>query len=83
VTPPDAGVTPTPPAQIPISPLPPGPAHQGGVARALRTARDYGLLLALAAAVIFFLGIQGRVDRRDPRIARAPIDDQLDFRDFR
>jgi hypothetical protein len=52
------------------------------VTRALRTARSYGLLLILAGAVLAFLAVQSRVDRRDPRIARAPIDAHRDFRDF-
>ncbi len=53
-----------------------------GVAQALRTARSYSTLLALAAAVVVFLLIQGRLDRRDPRILSAPAEDQLPFRDF-
>jgi hypothetical protein len=40
------------------------------------------LLLSLAGAVVLFLGVQGRLDRRDPRIAHAPVRDQLEFRDF-
>jgi hypothetical protein len=52
------------------------------VARALRTARSYGVLLALAAAVVVFLMIQGRVDRRDPRILSAPAEERLTFQDF-
>jgi hypothetical protein len=48
----------------------------------LRTARSYGALLALAAAVLIFLGVQGRLDRRDPRILSAPVEDHLPFRDF-
>jgi hypothetical protein len=63
---------PTAPATVPRSP----------VARALRTAQSYGALLALAAAVVAFLMIQGRVDRRDPRILSAPAEDRLSFRDF-
>jgi hypothetical protein len=62
----------TPPAALPRNP----------VARALRTAQSYGALLALAAAVLAFLMIQGRVDRRDPRILSAPAEDRLSFRDF-
>lgn len=67
---------PTPPAAAP-STVPRSP-----VARALRTARSYGALLALAGAVLAFLLIQGRVDRRDPRIVSAPAEDRLPFRDF-
>jgi hypothetical protein len=67
---------PTPPAAAPQT-VPRSP-----VARALRTARSYGALLALAGAVLAFLLIQGRVDRRDPRIVSAPAEDRLSFRDF-
>ena len=69
-------LVPTPPAAAPAT-VPRNP-----VARALRTARSYGALLALAAAVVAFLMIQGRVDRRDPRILSAPGEDRLSFRDF-
>ncbi|HSO94552.1 MAG TPA: hypothetical protein VLV81_00780 [Acidimicrobiia bacterium] len=70
------GVVPTPPAAAPRT------APRSAVARALRTARSYSVLLALAAAVLAFLMIQGRVDRRDPRILGAPAEDRLPFRDF-
>jgi hypothetical protein len=60
----------------------PGPSGHGQVIRALRTAGPYGLLFALIGAVLIFLAVQGRVDRRDPRIARAPVDAHLDFRDL-
>jgi hypothetical protein len=67
---------PNPPAAAPST------TPRSGVARALRTARSYGALLALAAAVVIFLGVQGRLDRRDPRILSAPAEDHLPFRDF-
>lgn len=70
------GVAPSPPAAAPST------TPRSGVARALRTARSYGALLALAAAVVIFLGVQGRLDRRDPRILSAPVEDHLSFRDF-
>jgi hypothetical protein len=70
----------------PRAPIPPAAAPRtvprSPVARALRAARSYGALLALAAAVVAFLMIQGRVDRRDPRILSAPAEDELSFRDF-
>jgi hypothetical protein len=72
-----------PPQRAPSPPLAaPATAPRNPVARALRTARSYGALLALAAAVVIFLLIQGRVDRRDPRILSAPAEDGLSFRDF-
>ncbi|HEV2309066.1 MAG TPA: hypothetical protein VGU73_00970, partial [Acidimicrobiia bacterium] len=73
--------TPAPPTPSQVLPAFPPPGH-GGVARALQTAQSYVLLLSLAGAVLMFLGVQGRLDRRDPRIARAPVRDQLEFRDF-
>jgi hypothetical protein len=69
----------SPPAQLPVR-APRSRVSQSS--RALRTARSYGLLLTLAGAVLAFLVVQSRVDRRDPRIARAPIEAHRDFRDF-
>jgi hypothetical protein len=72
-----------PPQRAPSPPLAaPATAPRNPVARALRTARSYGALLALAAAVVIFLLIQGRLDRRDPRILSAPAEYGLSFRDF-
>jgi hypothetical protein len=72
-----------PPQLVPAPPAAtPATVPRNPVARALRTARSYGALLALAAAVVAFLMIQGRVDRRDPRILSAPGEDRLSFRDF-
>ena len=70
----------SPPAQLPVR-APRSRVSQSS--RALRTARSYGLLLTLAGAVLAFLVVQSRVDRRDPRIARAPIEAHRDFRDFK
>lgn len=66
----------SPPAAAPTT------LSRSPVARVLRTARSYGALLALAAAVVVFLLIQGRVDRRDPRILSAPAEERLTFQDF-
>jgi hypothetical protein len=71
------------PPRAPSSPAAaPATAPRSPVGRALRTARSYGALLALAAAVVVFLLLQGRLDRRDPRILSAPAEDDLSFRDF-
>lgn len=73
----------TPPDHVASPPAAaPAARSRSPVARALRTARSYGVLLALAAAVVIFLLIQGRVDRRDPRILSAPAEERLTFRDF-
>ena len=59
------------------------PQQRGSqITRVLGSAPSYGLLFTLVGAVLVFLAVQGRVDRRDPRIARAPIDAHRDFRDF-
>jgi hypothetical protein len=71
---------PAPPIPKQVLPLP--TSTKGGVARALQTAQSYVLLLSLAGAVVLFLAAQGLLDRRDPRIAHAPVRDRLDFRDF-
>jgi hypothetical protein len=77
---PPAVFTPAPPTPSQILPLPtPG---KGGVARALQTAQSYVLLLALCGVVVLFLAAQGHLDRRDPRIVRAPVRDHLEFQDF-
>lgn len=52
------------------------------ITRVLGSAPSYGLLFTLVGAVLVFLAVQSRMDRRDPRIARAPIDAYRDFRDF-
>jgi len=77
---PPAVFTAAPPTPSQILPLPtPG---KGGVARALQAAQSYALLLALCGVVVLFLAVQGHLDRRDPRIARASVRHHLKFRDF-
>jgi hypothetical protein len=77
---PTAVFSPAPRTPSQILPLPtPG---KGGVARALQTAQSYVLLLALCGVVVLFLAVQGHLDRRDPRIARASVRHHLKFRDF-
>jgi hypothetical protein len=49
---------------------------------AARTAKDLSLPLGLAAAVVVFLLVQGRVERSDPKVADAPVgfdDDTVGF----
>lgn len=79
---PAAGGSGTPRALTPPAAAPATTPRASSVARALRTARSYGALLALAAAVVVFLLVQGRVDRRDPRILSALAEDHMTFRDF-
>ncbi|MGH9014520.1 MAG: hypothetical protein ACRDZ1_11360, partial [Acidimicrobiia bacterium] len=44
-------------------------------------ARSFSPLFVLAAAVLIFLGVHSRLDRRDPKLARASVDtDSVEFR---
>jgi hypothetical protein len=43
-----------------------------------RAAEPFAFPIALVAAVAAFLVVQGRIDRRDPKLA-APPDEQLGF----
>lgn len=44
---------------------------------AVRTARRFALPLGLSASLIAFLAVQARVDRRDPKLAMAPVEDEV------
>ncbi len=47
------------------------------VREVIRTAARFSLPLGLTAAVIVFLSVQALVDRRDPKLAVAPIEDEV------
>ena len=50
---------------------------------AIAVVNDGQFPLALVAVVVGFLSVQGRLDRRDPKLALAPVRTDLnDFRDF-
>jgi len=50
---------------------------------ALAVVEDGQFPLALVAVVAGFLAVQGRLDRRDPKLALARVHQELnDFRDF-
>jgi hypothetical protein len=50
---------------------------------ALAVVNDGQFPLALVAVVVGFLSLQGRLDRRDPKLALARVrQDLTDFRDF-
>ena len=52
-------------------------------ATALAVVADGQFPLALVAVVVAFLFVQGRLDRRDPKLALAPVRQDLnDFQDF-
>ncbi len=49
---------------------------------ALRSAKDLAVPFGVGAAVTVFLVIQGRIDRRDPKLTDAPVgvdDDLVEF----
>ena len=70
------------PAQVDAAPPPTG-QDAGGERRAASPAtvaeRSFTALLLLMAAVLVFLAVHGRVDRRDPKLGDRPGD----FRRFR
>lgn len=45
--------------------------------RSVQAAREFPIPTGLTIAVAVFLLVQGRFDRRDPRLAAAPADDEL------
>ena len=50
------------------------------VARGIAGAsRQFSFPLAVAALVLLFLAVQGRIDARDPKLAGRPDDDELSF----
>jgi hypothetical protein len=49
---------------------------------AVRTANRFSFPLGLAILVIAFLAIQGRIDRRDPKLRLAPVDSKHDLLSF-
>jgi hypothetical protein len=54
-----------------------------GSAAVAAAARSFIPLFLLMAAALVFLALQGRLDRRDPKLAAAPLDDRGDFLPFR
>jgi hypothetical protein len=49
------------------------PPERGG----LRTIKDLAFPIVLALAVATFLALQHHIDKRDPKLTRAPLDDDL------
>jgi hypothetical protein len=49
---------------------------------AVKTANRFSFPLGLAFLVVAFLGIQGRIDRRDPKLRLAPVDSKHDLLSF-
>lgn len=47
-----------------------------------RTARSYAPVFALVGLVVAFLVLHGRVDRHEPKLAAAPIDDRREYLEF-
>lgn len=85
---PDSGV---PPGRGDVVQAPPLQASPSTVAKVVAAAGETALAvvndgqfpLALVAVVVGFLFVQGRLDRRDPKLALARVrQDLTDFRDF-
>jgi hypothetical protein len=49
---------------------------------AVKTANRFSFPLSLALLVVAFLAIQGRIDRRDPKLRLAPVDSKHDLVSF-
>ncbi len=64
--PPQAGALPSPPADSPTL-----------AASAAATVKKFSFPLALTAMVVVFLLVQALFDRRDPKLAAAPMTDEL------
>jgi hypothetical protein len=71
------------PQGIPVPPFPPAPEDRRASGVAGTAERSFTALLLLLAAAVVFLALQGRLDRRDPKLDRRPPDAGGDFRRFR
>ena len=48
----------------------------------MKTAERFSFPLSLALLVFFFMVVQGRIDRRDPKLRLAPLDSKHDLATF-
>lgn len=81
-----ASARPQPPVEETFDVAPAAAEEAPAIARlrqvTLPAARQFGFPLGLAALVLAFLAVQGRLDARDPKLAAAPLsvdDDLLPF----
>ena len=51
--------------------------------RCVRTSATHSAIVVSAPVVIAFLAIQDRVDRRDPKLAQAPLRAEPEYLEFR
>jgi hypothetical protein len=49
---------------------------------AVKTAERFSFPLSLAFFVVLFIAVQGRIDRRDPKLRLAPLDSKHDVASF-
>ncbi|HEV3475447.1 MAG TPA: hypothetical protein VG602_08780 [Actinomycetota bacterium] len=67
------------PAEAPSAPN----TLDGTIGDLTQAVQDFAFPLLLIAVVSVFLGIQSRIDRRDPKLALAPVDSRHDVVEFR
>jgi hypothetical protein len=81
----DADPVPPPAGDVilPVTVQDPGGALGGTVGGLAQAVQDFVLPLLLIAGVSVFLGIQSRIDRKDPKFTLAPIDSRHDVVEFR
>src|SRR5438874_1231671 len=66
--------SPTPTQPPPLAAEPPAASAARDYApKALRAVRDLRLPMGISGLVLAFLAVQGRIDRRDPRLVFAPV----------
>jgi hypothetical protein len=68
---------------LPLRVPDPGGALDGTVGGLAQAVQDFVFPLLLIAGVSVFLGIQSRIDRKDPKFTLAPIDSRHDVVEFR
>ena len=54
-----------------------GPTAAMVTQQAARAARQFSLPLGMTSMIALFLGFQACLDRRDPKLAHAPLDDEV------
>lgn len=83
IRPEPAGLAQVAPLDATVPPVTTGPSPLDRLADIAREAtKQLAFPLALTLIVAGFLAIQGRLDRRDPKLVLAPVDSEQDFLSF-